>query len=159
MRKARLHKKSSARFKYLLLTASLRQTNTCSHPVFYLGYKKTGRFPTRIEWPFPLKLDSNSNRSPILLWLALIYRKVKSIELIKWKSNVLLWAYREGLYTNWMSVLNVSDNIIRMSIWILCGYIGIMLLWFNSSMMIDAWNMTLLDLHVEHHGLTDVLNW
>ena len=57
-----------------------------------------------------------------------------------------------------MSVLSVNDNIIRMNIWILYEYNGIMPLWFNSNMMIDAWNSALCGLHVEHHGLTDILN-
>ena len=32
------------------------------------------------------------------------------------KNTVLLWAYREGLYTNWMNELNVNDNIIRIAV-------------------------------------------
>jgi hypothetical protein len=75
------------------------------------------------------------------------------------KSAVLLWAYREGLYTNWISVLNVNDNIIRMNMWILCEYNWIMLLLFHSSMAINVWNAALYGLYVKHHGLTDVLNW
>jgi hypothetical protein len=54
--------------------------------------------------------------------------KGKRIKLFKWKSTVLLWAYREGLYTNWMSGLNVNNNIIRMNMWTLCEYNRIMLL-------------------------------
>ena len=57
--------------------------------------------------------------------------KGKRIKLFKWKSTVLLWAYREeGLYTNWRScVLNsVNYNIIRMRMWVLCKYNRIMLL-------------------------------
>jgi hypothetical protein len=42
----------------------------------------------------------------------------------------------EGLYTNWISVLNVNDNIIRMNMWILCEFNRIVLLWFHSSMLI-----------------------
>ena len=42
--------------------------------------------------------------------------------------------------------------------WIMCEYNGIMLLLFNSNMMIEAYNAVLCDLNVEHHGLTDVLN-
>ena len=53
----------------------------------------------------------------------------------------------------------MNDNIIRMKIWILHVYIGIMLLLFNGSMMMNTWNVTLFDLHVKHHDLTDVLNW
>lgn len=58
-----------------------------------------------------------------------------------------------------MSVLNVSDSIIRMSIWILRGYIGIMLLRFNSSMIIHTWNVILFYMYVQNRGLKDVLNW
>ena len=55
--------------------------------------------------------------------------KGKRIKLFKWKNAVLLlWAYREGLYTNLIGELNVKDNIIRMNMWILCEYNRIMLL-------------------------------
>ena len=55
--------------------------------------------------------------------------KGKRIKLFKWKSTtVLLWAYREGLYTNLINELNVNDNIIRMNMWILCEYNRIMFL-------------------------------
>ena len=53
----------------------------------------------------------------------------------------------------------MNDNIIRMNIWILCEYNRVMLLWFNSSMTMDAWNAALSDLYVKHRGLTYVLNW
>ena len=53
----------------------------------------------------------------------------------------------------------MNYRIIRMKIWILYEYNGIMLLQFNSSTMIDTWKAALSDLHVKHHGLTDVLNW
>jgi tmRNA-binding protein len=55
--------------------------------------------------------------------------KSKRIILFKWEiSTVLLWAYREGLYTNLISELNVNDNIIRINMWILREYSRIMLL-------------------------------
>jgi hypothetical protein len=54
--------------------------------------------------------------------------KGKRIKLFKWKSTVLLWAYREGLYNNLISELNVNDNIIRINMWILCEYNRVMLL-------------------------------
>ena len=58
-----------------------------------------------------------------------------------------------------MRELNVSVNIIRMNMWILCEYNRIMLLQSHSSMMINTWNAALYDLHVKHHGLTNALNW
>jgi hypothetical protein len=70
----------------------------------------------------------------------------KCIKLFKWKSIVLLWTYRECLYTNWISVFNMNDNIIRINMWILCEYNRIMLLWNHRSMMINAWNAALYDL-------------
>ena len=30
---------------------------------------------------------------------------------------------------------------------------------FDCSMMINAWNVVLYDLHVKHHGLANALNW
>jgi hypothetical protein len=43
--------------------------------------------------------------------------------------------------------------------WILYKYNRIMLLWFHSSMIINAWNVALYDLHVKHHDLTNDLMW
>ena len=67
--------------------------------------------------------------------------------------------YREGLYTNWTSELNVNDNIIRMNMWMLYKYNRIMLLQFYNSMMIKAWSAALYDLIVKHLGLINALNW
>ena len=57
-----------------------------------------------------------------------------------------------------MSELNVNDNITRMNMWILCEYNRIMLLWSHSSMMINALNAVLHDLHVKPHDSINVLN-
>jgi hypothetical protein len=96
-----------------------------------------------------------------LLWVITICNLSKGkrrIKLFKWKTTVYYKLTERVYNTNWICELNKNNKITRMNMWILCEYNKIMLLWFHSSMMINAWKAALYDLHVKYYGSTNDLN-